>query len=110
MFGKIASFGAMLALLVSVGSAAAKPSPSQVPSGRCCATARYCCDQPDKAACCKIGTACCDMKDCCGPQKQAAASACPVTDLNRSQCCASKASAMPPCCMSGCNTAGRIVR
>ena len=126
MFGKIATLGAMLALLLSVGSVSAKTS--QTPSccatqTRCCAEAKVCCDQPDQATCCQTGTACCDMKDCCGTQKTAAAKSstfksaaakaaktCPVTGLNRAQCCASKASPMPPCCAQGCDTAGQMLR
>lgn len=64
MFGKLASSGALVALLVSVG-AAARPS---------------------------------------------SAATCPVTGLLRSQCCAGKASQMPPCCMKGCDTPGRLFR
>jgi hypothetical protein len=113
MFGKTASMGAMLALALAVGFAAAKPSRTAsccVTKTRCCTTAQVCCNQPETAACCKTGTACCDRKDCCGPQRKAPASACPVTGLERAQCCASKASQTPPCCQQGCDTAGRLVR
>lgn len=37
-------------------------------------------------------------------------SRCEVTGVPRWQCCATKASPMPPCCMKGCRTAGRIIR
>jgi hypothetical protein len=33
-----------------------------------------------------------------------------VTGLPSRQCCASKASPMPPCCMKGCDTAGQPQR
>ena len=35
---------------------------------------------------------------------------CEVTGLPRPQCCASKASLMPPCCQKGCSTAGQVLR
>ena len=35
---------------------------------------------------------------------------CEVTGKPRRQCCASKASPMPPCCMKGCATAGQLIR
>ena len=63
MFGKIASLGALAALLVSVSAVTAAPSPT-----------------------------------------------CPVTGKKRWQCCASKQSPMPPCCMKGCDTPGQIFR
>ena len=113
MFTKIASLGAMLALLVSVTAVAAQPSRTAsccVEKTRCCTAAEACCDQPAQADCCKTGTACCDMKECCAPQKKAAASTCPVTGLNRSQCCASQASPMPPCCSQGCDIPGKVLR
>ena len=106
MFGKITSFGAMLALFISVGSVSAKPSKT----ASCCVEKTRCCDQPKTAACCKSGTACCDRKGYRGPKKETATSLCPVTGLNRSQCCASKASPMPPCCAQGCDTPGQILR
>ena len=40
----------------------------------------------------------------------AASRNCEVTGKPRWQCCASKASPMPPCCMKGCTTAGQIIR
>lgn len=52
------------------------------------------------------------------PQREAASTGwlpealqiCGHTGRPRWQCCASKASPMPPCCQKGCTTAGRIVR
>ena len=116
MFGKIASFGAMLALLLSVGAArAADPKPQPgccAPKTACCTPAKSCCTETRKAACCKPGAACCRAdKACCASKPTVkSAGACPVTGLDRRQCCASKASPLPPCCMKGCDTAGRHLR
>ena len=76
---------------------------------RCCDKGQFCCDQPDKAECCKKGVACCDRRPCCGPAKKttAAGVTCGVTGLPRTACCASKASAMPPCCQQGCEPVKR---
>ena len=63
MFGKIASFGAALALLLVTMAPGSAASPT-----------------------------------------------CEVTDLPRRQCCASKASPMPPCCQKACSIPGRIIR
>lgn len=40
----------------------------------------------------------------------AASATCEVTGKPRWQCCARKASPMPPCCMKGCSTAVRTMR
>ena len=71
---------------------------------RCCDKVQFCCDQPEKAECCKKGVACCDQRPCCGRAKKATAvgATCSVTGQPRAACCASKASAMPPCCQTGC--------
>ena len=76
---------------------------------RCCDKVQFCCDQPDNAECCKKGVACCDQRLCCGPAKKAtvARAICGVAGLPRTACCASKASAMPPCCQQGCEPVKR---
>lgn len=77
MSGKIATFGAMLALVFSAGFAGAAPALPQTANccaaqTRCCEAAQFCCDRPEQAACCQAGTACCDLKDCCGTGAQTA--------------------------------------
>ncbi len=106
MFTKSVSLAALSGLLLTVAAFGAdKPAQPSccATKTRCCTKVKFCCDQPDKAKCCKTGTACCDMEGCCGPKKAKKAAACPVTGMDHSKCCASKASPMPPCCQKACD-------
>lgn len=114
MFGKTMTFraAAVAALLLlpaqfavakSTNPATDKPSCCATHT-RCCKTAKYCCDQPDKAECCKKGVDCCGKKPCCGANKKAKKAACNVTGMPRKACCPTKAAPMPPCCMETCET------
>jgi hypothetical protein len=99
MSRQIASLGAMLALVVSVGSASAKPA--KVAS--CCVN-----HAASHAKCCDTGKA----DECCRAEKLAKGDVrvCAITGKPLTQCCGSKASQTPPCCQKGCKHAGKKVR
>jgi hypothetical protein len=83
----------------------------------CCKTGAACCQKDaacckgaghhTDAACCGKEAACCATARagraaaCCAEERQSAET-CRVTGLARADCCARKASPMPPCCMQGC--------
>lgn len=111
MFGKIATLGATLALMLSAGvfAAPSKTASCCVEKTRCCSMVKACCGEPEKAACCKTGASCCDKQDRCGSRSaKSAAGLCPITGKPLTQCCSNKASQTPPCCQKGCKHAGRI--
>ena len=105
MFSKIATLGAMLALLHSVTAAGAAPRKTAQATPNCCATrtrccdkVEFCCDQPEKAQCCKTGTPCCDMADCCGSGVKTARATSPKRVR---KVAVRKTSPAPACCRKG---------
>jgi hypothetical protein len=105
MFSKIASLGAMLALVVSVTAAGAAPRKTAqaapnccVTRTRCCDKVEFCCDQPEKAQCCKTGTPCCDMADCCGSGAKTARAQSPK---RARKVAVRKSTSAPACCKKG---------
>jgi hypothetical protein len=55
---------------------------------------KACCSAEKKSACCQKKSACCKDDDARGK--------CAKTGKPKLQCCASKASQMPPCCQKNC--------
>lgn len=112
---------ALAAMLVSSGASAAQHEKHSgkdmccTGKTKCCAKHENCCKEGDKS--CKAHhKTCCDKKapcrakhpGCCdNPDPKAT---CTVTGKPRAQCCASKASPMPPCCMKGCENQGTKVK
>lgn len=105
MLAKIATTGALLALILTAGTFALDaPAADAAKKTRpaCCA------NHPSAhAKCCATGKkeACCHSKSAKG-----VTAVCGVTGKPLARCCGSKASQMPPCCQKGCKTAGKVVQ